>query len=124
MLKKDNFGPAKLYEFSEIGGESAQISRESSGDSHESSPKHSVFGIIAPHSDDFCASCNRIRLTSEGIICPCLYFEDAIDASSAIKNGDKEAMTKALLKAIENKPEKNKWGENENSTRAFYQTGG
>ena len=128
MLKKDNFGPAKLYEFAEIGGEkvreSVLDSRESNGDSHESNPKHSVFGIIAPHSDDFCASCNRIRLTSEGIICPCLYFEDAIDASSAIKNGDKEAMTRALLKAIENKPEKNRWGENENSNRAFYQTGG
>ena len=133
MIKKDNFGPAKLYEFSEIGGESS-LRESASADSWQSTnaknsadstdSKHSVFGIIAPHSDDFCASCNRIRLTSEGIICPCLYFEDAIDASSAIKSGDKEAMTKALLKAIENKPEKNKWGENENSTRAFYQTGG
>ena len=116
MLKKENFGPAKLYEFSEIRGESQDLPKQSAN--------HSVFGIIAPHSDDFCASCNRIRLTAEGIICPCLYFEDAIDASSAIKSGDKEAMTRALLQSIENKPEKNKWGENENSTRAFYQTGG
>lgn len=113
MLKKDNFGPAKLYEFAPRNDEK-----------NHADSNHSVFGIIAPHSDDFCASCNRIRLTSDGIICPCLYFEDAIDASKAIKSGDKEAMTRALLQSIENKPEKNKWGENENSTRAFYQTGG
>ncbi len=36
------------------------------------------FGIIAPHSDDFCQSCNRIRLASDGKICPCLYYQDAI----------------------------------------------
>ncbi len=129
MLKKDNFGPAKLYEFSEIHSESKNPPTLADGvrgrvDSRKSSPKHAVFGIIAPHSDDFCASCNRIRITAEGIICPCLYFEDAIDASSAIKSGDKDAMTRALLKAIENKPEKNKWQDDKNSNRAFYQTGG
>ncbi|GAA7700377.1 GTP 3',8-cyclase MoaA [Helicobacter pylori] len=37
------------------------------------------FGIIAPHSDDFCQSCNRIRLASDGKICPCLYYQDAIE---------------------------------------------
>ena len=111
MLQKEHFGPAKLYEFAEKGADSAFA-------------KSSVFGIIAPHNDDFCASCNRIRLTAEGVICPCLYFEDAIDVSEAIKNGDKEAMKRGLLESIRNKPEKNKWGENEKSSRAFYQTGG
>ncbi|GAA8646564.1 hypothetical protein Hpoki25_10260 [Helicobacter pylori] len=46
------------------------------------------FGIIAPHSDDFCQSCNRIRLASDGKICPCLYYQDAIDAKEAIVNKD------------------------------------
>ncbi len=32
------------------------------------------FGIIAPHRDDFCQSCNRIRLASDGKICPCLIL--------------------------------------------------
>lgn len=103
MLEKENFGPAKLYEIENT---------------------NSIFGIIAPHNDEFCLSCNRIRLTAEGIICPCLYFEDAIDASDAIKNNDKEAMKKALLESIRNKPEKNKWSEDKRSTRAFYHTGG
>lgn len=120
ILKKENFGPAKLYEFSEKSGESFQ----KNGESTETATKSSVFGIIAPHSDDFCASCNRIRLTAEGVICPCLYFEDAVDISEAIQNGDKEAMIRGLLQSIHNKPEKNKWSENETSTRAFYHTGG
>ncbi len=135
IIKKENFGPAKLYEFSEKGAEGALDSmdlRESQGDSkqksdsmqNDSAPKCGVFGIIAPHSDDFCASCNRIRLTAEGVICPCLYFEDAVDISEAIESGDKEAMIRGLLESIRNKPEKNKWGENEKSTRAFYHTGG
>ena len=123
MLKKEHFGPAKLYEFTELPNSSLH---ESQGDSKpsDSATKSSVFGIIAPHSDDFCASCNRIRLTAEGVICPCLYFEDAVDISEAIMNGDKEAMTRGLLQSIHNKPEKNKWSENESSNRAFYHTGG
>lgn len=129
MLKKEHFGPAKLYEFAELPNSSLL---ESQGDSRQksdsmpsdSATKSSVFGIIAPHSDDFCASCNRIRLTAEGVICPCLYFEDAVDISEAIMNGDKGAMTRGLLQSIHNKPEKNKWSENESSNRAFYHTGG
>lgn len=103
MIQKEAFGPAKLYKLDNTDN---------------------VFGIIAPHNDEFCASCNRIRITAEGIICPCLYFQDAIDVSQAIRNDDKKAMKEALLSAIKNKPEKNKWGEGETSTRAFYHTGG
>lgn len=103
MIKKEAFGPAKLYKIDNT---------------------NNVFGIIAPHNDEFCTSCNRIRITAEGIICPCLYFQDAIDASKAIKNNDKKAMEESLLNAIKNKPEKNKWSDGETSTRAFYHTGG
>lgn len=86
--------------------------------------KPAAFGIIAPHSDDFCLSCNRIRLSAEGVIYPCLYFEDAVDASAAIRSGDRAAMESALLKSVQNKPEKNKWSAEETSRRAFYHTGG
>jgi cyclic pyranopterin phosphate synthase len=34
------------------------------------------FGIIEPHKDDFCKQCNRIRLTAEGNLIPCLYFDE------------------------------------------------
>ena len=43
------------------------------------------FGIIEPHKDDFCATCNRVRLTASGVLIPCLYFEDALSIKEAIK---------------------------------------
>ncbi len=84
------------------------------------------FGIIAPHSDDFCQSCNRIRLASDGKICPCLYYQDAIDAKEAIINKDTKMMKRLLKQSIINKPEKNMWNDknSETPTRAFYYTGG
>lgn len=84
------------------------------------------FGIIAPHSDDFCQSCNRIRLASDGKICPCLYYQDAIDAKEAIINKDTKMMKRLLKRSIINKPEKNMWNDKNSKTptRAFYYTGG
>ena len=85
------------------------------------------FGIIEPHKDDFCAQCNRIRLTAEGFLIPCLYFEDAMSIKDAIQNNRVDEAVEILKKVLENKPEKNKWSikdDNEISTRAFYQTGG
>ena len=46
------------------------------------------FGIIEPHKDDFCAQCNRIRLTAEGFLIPCLYFEDAMSIKDAVRNNN------------------------------------
>ncbi|MEN8717198.1 MAG: GTP 3',8-cyclase MoaA [Sulfurovum sp.] len=85
------------------------------------------FGIIEPHKDDFCAACNRIRLTAEGHLIPCLYFEDAMSIKDAIKNDDVDKAVEILRTVLKNKPEKNKWSvkdDNEVSSRAFYQTGG
>ncbi|WP_044231174.1 GTP 3',8-cyclase MoaA [Helicobacter pylori] len=84
------------------------------------------FGIIAPHSDDFCQSCNRIRLASDGKICPCLYYQDAIDAKEAIMDKDTKMMKRLLKQSIINKPEKNMWNDKNSKTptRAFYYTGG
>lgn len=103
LQEPDSYGPAKNYKL--VGS-------------------NAIFGIIAPHGDSFCNSCNRIRLTSDGVIYPCLYFEDAVNAREAIESSDNEAMKKALLSAIYNKPEKNRWQENIKSSRAFYYTGG
>jgi cyclic pyranopterin phosphate synthase len=82
------------------------------------------FGIIEPHLDDFCRDCNRIRLTAEGYLIPCLYFEDALSIADAVKQKDIKKATNILKKVLQNKPEKNKWGEENNSNRAFYETGG
>jgi len=89
-----------------------------------------VFGIIEPYDDSFCKTCNRIRLSAEGDLIPCLYFED----SQNIKNitSSSAEMEHVLKDVVKNKPEKNKWShsnintENDDniSSRAFYFTGG
>jgi len=85
------------------------------------------FGIIDPHKHDFCESCNRIRLTAEGHLIPCLYFEDAMSIKEAVKAKDIIKASEILRKVLQNKPKENKWAVgalNETSSRAFYQTGG
>ena len=85
------------------------------------------FGIIEPHKDDFCSACNRIRLTAEGYLIPCLYFEDAMSIKDAVQNNRIDEAVEILKKVLAGKPEKNRWSlkdDNEVSKRAFYQTGG
>ncbi|MEA1916944.1 MAG: GTP 3',8-cyclase MoaA [Campylobacterota bacterium] len=84
------------------------------------------FGIIEPHKDDFCSTCNRIRLSAEGLLIPCLYFDEALSIKDAISAGNIEEATQILRDVIRDKPEKNRWGDEdgEQSNRAFYETGG
>ncbi len=84
------------------------------------------FGVIEPYGDDFCKQCNRIRLTAEGHLIPCLYFDEAMSIHKAIKEGDIVAAAEVLREVVKNKPEKNRWGgeDGEISSRAFYETGG
>ncbi len=85
------------------------------------------FGIIDPHKHDFCEDCNRIRLTAEGMLIPCLYFDEAMSIKESVQKGDVQAAANVLKEVLANKPEKNKWSsdsENETSDRAFYETGG
>ena len=82
-----------------------------------------IFGLITPHDDEFCKNCNRIRLTAEGFLIPCLFFNESYQIREAVKNGDIQQATNVLKQVIEEKPEKNDW-QNEVSDRAFYETGG
>ncbi len=84
------------------------------------------FGIIEPYGDDFCKQCNRIRLTAEGHLIPCLYFDEAMSIAESIKRGDIKGAALVLKEVVKNKPEKNRWGgdDAEISSRAFYETGG
>jgi len=85
-----------------------------------------IFGIIDPHKHDFCESCNRIRLTAEGMLIPCLYFDEAMSIKDSVRQGDIAGAAEVLRTVLANKPEKNKWSkeDNEASARAFYETGG
>lgn len=86
------------------------------------------FGLIDPHKHDFCEKCNRIRLTAEGHLIPCLYFEEAQSIAEYVKSGDVQGAANVLASVLADKPKENKWSETvdgeELSTRAFYETGG
>lgn len=57
-------------------------------------------GLISPVSAHFCKECNRIRLTSDGYVKPCLHSADEY----SLKGKDLEGMKAVLEAAIENKP--------------------
>ena len=84
------------------------------------------FGLIDPHKHDFCESCNRIRLTAEGYLIPCLYFDEAMSIKEAVEKKDLDSAVAILKEVLANKPKENRWRESENETsgRAFYETGG
>ena len=87
------------------------------------------FGLIDPHKHDFCENCNRIRLTAEGNLIPCLYFDEAMSIAESVKKGDIQGAADVLAQVLKDKPKENRWSEEELeereiSTRAFYETGG
>lgn len=65
---------------------------------------HSRLGLITPMSDNFCAGCNRMRLTCQGRIYMCLGHEDHVDLMSAFRAGGVSAVDGLLDKALSTKP--------------------
>ena len=65
-------------------------------------------GFISPHSNNFCGSCNRVRVTAEGKLVLCLGDEGALDLKSLIRRhpGDSDRLRDALMTALQLKPEK------------------
>ncbi|WP_281889613.1 GTP 3',8-cyclase MoaA [Paenibacillus sp. YYML68] len=61
------------------------------------------FGLIHPVSDHFCQTCNRLRLTADGNIKPCLYWSDEFNVRKAI--GDDKALAELFFRALDVKPE-------------------
>jgi cyclic pyranopterin phosphate synthase len=65
-----------------------------------------VIGIISPLSDHFCAHCNRLRLTANGKLRPCLFSKETIDIKSPLRNGiSDEQLEMLFLQAIKSKPQ-------------------
>ena len=60
-------------------------------------------GFINPISSHFCKYCNRIRLTADGKLKPCLHSNQEIDIKSLIREGKKD-LTGAIKDAIHAKP--------------------
>ena len=61
-------------------------------------------GLISAIHGKFCASCNRVRLTSQGQLKPCLSFDLGTDLQPFLGGTDEE-LREAIRKAICEKPE-------------------
>ena len=61
-------------------------------------------GLITPLTRNFCADCNRIRMTCEGKIFMCLGHEDHVDFKAALRSGGIEAVEPLVDRALRLKP--------------------
>lgn len=61
-------------------------------------------GVISAISNHFCASCNRLRLTADGKIKPCLFSDTEYDIRSALRKGSEEEVLSAFKAALFHKP--------------------
>ncbi len=61
-------------------------------------------GFISPIGEHFCATCNRMRLTADGHLRPCLLSDVEVDVLGAMRRG--EAVLPLLREAVEAKPER------------------
>lgn len=62
-------------------------------------------GFISANSHKFCAGCNRVRLTSTGMLKPCLCYDAVSDLRALLRSGaSDEELAKALAGAVYAKP--------------------
>ena len=62
-------------------------------------------GFISPMSHKFCSSCNRIRLTSEGLLRPCLGSDEGVDLRKPMRDGaSDEELVLLICEGITDKP--------------------
>lgn len=61
-------------------------------------------GLITPLSENFCAGCNRMRLTCQGRIYMCLGHEDHIDLKAAFREKGVDGIDALLDRALATKP--------------------
>jgi len=65
-----------------------------------------TIGVITPHSEPFCATCNRVRLTADGKVRACLVDGGEQDAAGVLRNGlDRTAVAQLLERALAMKPD-------------------
>jgi len=56
-----------------------------------------TFGLIAPISENFCRTCNRLRLTSDGFLKGCLHSDEGLDVKGPVRRGAGEKDLAALI---------------------------
>lgn len=60
-------------------------------------------GLIMPYSKDFCATCNRLRISSEGKLHLCLFADDNLDLRPYLLEESTEALAARIRSLVQNK---------------------
>ena len=83
-------------------------------------------GFIAAVHGKFCASCNRVRLTSQGFLRPCLASETGCDLRALLRSGADDAqLLAAIRETIWAKPREHHFNDSSMpATRGMYRIGG
>lgn len=90
-------GPARYVKVAETGG---------------------ILGMITPLTNNFCAGCNRVRVTCTGQIYTCLGHGDKLDLREAIRGSNPDLeLDKLLNLAMHQKPEKHHFDISERGAR-------
>jgi cyclic pyranopterin phosphate synthase len=85
-----------------------------------------AIGFITPISEHFCFQCNRLRLTADGRLRPCLLSDYEVDLKPSLRGGVSSSGLKKLIKeAVANKPQRHNLAEGSvPKQRPFSQVGG
>ncbi|WP_085829690.1 GTP 3',8-cyclase MoaA [Collinsella vaginalis] len=79
-------------------------------------------GFISAMSNHFCSACNRVRLTADGAIRPCLFSDTEYQLRDALRAGDDARVLETYRAAVAHKPEEHEVIEG--TARAMSQIGG
>ena len=82
-LAETSGGPARYWRVAELGAK---------------------LGLITPLTQNFCASCNRVRVTAEGRLYLCLGHDERVDLKAALRSGGRDALDALLDGAMAVKP--------------------
>lgn len=82
--RPEGWGPARYYEFAGAKG---------------------TVGFISALSNHFCSSCNRLRLTADGKLRPCLFSDTEFNVKDALESGDDEQVRAVIRQTLEQKPD-------------------
>jgi cyclic pyranopterin phosphate synthase len=66
-------------------------------------------GFITGSTDTYCASCDRLRVASDGVLRPCLATNDGVPAMALAESGDVEGIVAAIGDAWAMKPDGETW---------------
>jgi len=101
-------GPARYARIAETGG---------------------LIGFITPHTHNFCADCNRVRITASGTLHTCLGQDDATDLRAMLRaGGSDDDVVRVIDQALGRKPKGHDFvlqgGTPPQITRTMSETGG